>query len=341
LLTASTAVAETPASPSAAAELDLRGFEDQLAHDPEPVELDESREEWVAELKRRHEAQLNAGGSRVAVPLVGKEQLLGLLLVGYRVSGLPFSVEDFELFKCLAAQAAGGLLNLRLSQQLARSRQMEAFQSMAAFFVHDLKNTASSLSLMLQNLPTQMENPAFRQDALRAVSKAVGRLNELIARLGLLREKVRMSPVEADLNQVVQIALEAVAVAPEVSVVRSLSDGLPRMSLDPDQVQKVVTNLLINARDAVGRGGEIRVGTTAQGGWAVLSVADNGCGMSVDFLARSLFRPFQTTKKTGIGIGMFHCKTIVEAHRGRIEVESQIGKGTTFRVWLPVMGGKS
>jgi putative PEP-CTERM system histidine kinase len=250
-------------------------------------------------------------------------------------------VEDFELFKCLAAQAAGGLLNLRLSQQLARSRQMEAFQSMAAFFVHDLKNTASSLSLMLQNLPTQMENPAFRQDALRAVSKAVGRLNELIARLGLLREKVRMSPVEADLNQVVQIALEAVAVAPEVSVVRSLSDGLPRMSLDPDQVQKVVTNLLINARDAVGRGGEIRVGTTAQGGWAVLSVADNGCGMSVDFLARSLFRPFQTTKKTGIGIGMFHCKTIVEAHRGRIEVESQIGKGTTFRVWLPVMGGKS
>jgi signal transduction histidine kinase len=61
--------------------------------------------------------------------------------------------------------------------------------------------------------------------------------------------------------------------------------------------------------------------------------------MSPEFLSRSLFRPFQTTKKNGIGIGMFHCKTIVEAHQGRIEAESQVGKGTTFRVLFPMIGG--
>jgi signal transduction histidine kinase len=71
----------------------------------------------------------------------------------------------------------------------------------------------------------------------------------------------------------------------------------------------------------------------------VFSVRDNGCGISPEFLRRSLFRPFQTTKKTGIGIGMFHCKTIVDAHQGRIEVESQPGQGTTFRVLLPIEGG--
>ena len=100
-------------------------------------------------------------------------------------------------------------------------------------------------------------------------------------------------------------------------------------------MQKVITNLVLNARDAVSAGGEIRVETSRRDGWVVLAVADNGCGMTPDFIQRSLFRPFQTTKRKGIGIGMFHCKMIVEAHKGRIEVESAPGKGTAFRVFLP------
>jgi len=69
-----------------------------------------------------------------------------------------------------------------------------------------------------------------------------------------------------------------------------------------------------------------------------LSVSDNGVGMTREFMEKYLFKPFQTTKKQGMGIGLFHCKTIVEAHGGRIEVESEEGKGSTFRVMLP--GGK-
>jgi len=80
----------------------------------------------------------------------------------------------------------------------------------------------------------------------------------------------------------------------------------------------------------------VRIQTLRQNGWAVLAIADNGCGMSPEFLSRSLFRPFQTTKKSGLGIGMFQSKMIVEAHKGKIEVESQTGKGTTFRIYLPL-----
>jgi len=101
-------------------------------------------------------------------------------------------------------------------------------------------------------------------------------------------------------------------------------------------MEKVLTNLVFNARDAVGPGGGIRVETSRRNGWAVLAVADNGCGMSPEFVKDRLFRPFQTTKKNGIGIGMFHCKLIVEAHHGRIEVESALGRGTSFRVLLPL-----
>jgi signal transduction histidine kinase len=105
--------------------------------------------------------------------------------------------------------------------------------------------------------------------------------------------------------------------------------------MDPEQMQKVVLNLVLNANDAVAEGGRIRVATGRADRWVYLSVTDDGCGMSPEFMARSLFKPFRTTKGRGLGIGLFHSKTIVEAHHGRIEVESQEGKGTTFRVLLP------
>ena len=109
----------------------------------------------------------------------------------------------------------------------------------------------------------------------------------------------------------------------------------PPVAMDPEQMQKVVLNLLLNANDAVREGGRIGVKTGAADEWVYVAVTDDGCGMSRDFIARSLFKPFRTTKGQGLGIGLFHSKSIVEAHRGRIEVESEEGKGTTFRVLLP------
>lgn len=100
-------------------------------------------------------------------------------------------------------------------------------------------------------------------------------------------------------------------------------------------MQKVVTNLVINAQEAMRGPGRLS-STARQDSSIVLSVRDNGSGMSPEFVRRSLFRPFQTTKKTGLGIGMFHCRMIVEAHAGRIEVETEEGKGTNFRVVLPL-----
>lgn len=327
--------------PEAEDEIDAAVLAPALTTLSEPFALDDCPDTWVAELKRRNPVQFMTGGGRACVPLAGKGQWLGLLVIGDRVNGVPLSVEDFELLKSFGDHAANGLLNLQLAQRLFRAREMEAFQSMAAFFVHDLKNTASSLSLMLQNLPHQMENPAFRQDALRAVGKSVTRLNDLIARLSQIRENVGATRVETQMQPVIQAAIDAVGAMPDIKLVSEL-EPTPAIEMDADQIQKVITNLLINAREAINTataGGEIRVRSTREQDWLVVTVSDNGCGISPEFLARSLFRPFQTTKKAGIGIGMFQCKTIVEAHRGRIEVESQPGKGTTFRVLLPVTTG--
>ena len=91
----------------------------------------------------------------------------------------------------------------------------------------------------------------------------------------------------------------------------------------------------MNANEAVNGMGVIRVATIHDGNTVGFAVRDNGCGMSEEFIEKSLFRPFQTTKKKGLGIGLFHSKLIVEAHRGTLEVNSTLGAGTEFRVMLP------
>ena len=251
------------------------------------------------------------------------------------MNGLPYTVEELDLLKCIGDQIAAVLLNLRLTNELMLAKELEAFQTMSAFFVHDLKNATSSLSLTLQNLHVHFDDPQFREDALRGIANTLSRINLHIGRLSVLRNRLELKPIESDLNQLVIETLENLNGIPGVEMLKELHP-LPKVVIDREQIQTVVTNLLLNAREAVGRDGQIRVETSQLNGRAVLSIADNGCGMSPDFLRDSLFRPFQTTKKKGLGIGMFQSKLIVEAHRGNIQVESEPGKGTKFGVFLPL-----
>jgi signal transduction histidine kinase len=130
-------------------------------------------------------------------------------------------------------------------------------------------------------------------------------------------------------------ALDGVTVTPQVELTRALRP-VPAVVADRDQIQSVVTNLVLNARDALTSGGAIRVSTEYQDERVTLSVTDNGCGMSQTFINQSLYRPFQSTKKKGLGIGLFQTRAIVQAHGGSMHVESEPGKGTTFVVTLPV-----
>jgi putative PEP-CTERM system histidine kinase len=301
-----------------------------------PFDLDGTDEKWMETLKKCQPDTFQSGGHRICAPMIAGGELLGFIILGDRVNAVPFSVEDLDLVHCIANQLAGDLLNLRLSEHLLQVREMEAFQTISAFFVHDLKNTASTLSLMLQNLPAHYDDPEFRKDALRGLGKSVDRINELIGRLTLLRQEMHLAPREVELNEVVGSAVNNLNGLRALAIRRELAADLPRLRFDPDKIQKVIANLLTNAVEAVGESGEITVATAARNGWATISVTDNGCGMTPEFISHSLFRPFQTTKKKGIGIGMFLSKMVIEAHEGKIEVDSQPGKGTTFRVLLPM-----
>ncbi|HZI31927.1 MAG TPA: ATP-binding protein, partial [Candidatus Binatia bacterium] len=280
------------------------------------------------------------GGKRVCVPLIAGDEVLGVMLLGDRVGGVDFSAQDFDLLKCIGDQIGAGLLNARLSHKLLEAKELEAFQTMSVFFVHDLKNTANALNLMLQNLPAHFDDPAFRADALRAISKTVAHVNGLIGRLASIRHELQIKAEASDLNKVVGQALSGWKDNADIILTKDLQP-LPKVACDPDQILKVFTNLIFNAREAVAQNGRIHLQTRRENGHAVFSVSDTGCGMSQEFIRHSLFRPFQSTKKSGLGVGLFQSKMIVEAHHGRIEVESEPSRGATFRVYLPVRAQSS
>lgn len=302
---------------------------------PAPFDLDAAKDEKLKELKEAQRSYFEKTRISYCAPLISGRKLLGLMTLSQGLTKEPFSVEDTDLLKTIADQSAGSLLNLKLTQHLLKAKEMEAFQSLSAFFIHDLKNLASMLSLTMGNLPAHFDNPEFRNDALRVISQSVTQMNDMCSRLSLLTKKLELQRVEVDLNELVASTLSGINGSVKSSMVKKFQT-LPKCAVDPDQIQKVIVNLILNANEAVDQNGIIRIETDRMEECVVLSVSDNGCGIPKQFLERSLFHPFQTTKSRGLGIGLFHTKKIVEAHHGKIEVESEEGVGTTFRVILPI-----
>lgn len=320
-----------------------QGFEPQVPlpsfHDvgsSRPVTLGADAPGWARDLHNLGAAQFRTGGARVCVPLIANGQVVGMILLSDRVDGHPYQVDEFDILQCIGDQVAAALLRLRMTAELMQSKELEAFQTMSAFFVHDLKNAAASLSLTLENLPVHFNDPAFRTDAFRGIERTVSRIHQLIERLSTLRNRLEMNPTEVDLNELVVHAFQQLPPQDIACVTHELGT-IPKIKADAEQLQSVINNLLFNARDALQGSGHIRVETSARDGNAVLLIEDDGCGMSPEFVKDSLFRPFQSTKKNGLGIGMFQSRQIINAHCGRIDVQTAPGQGTRFLVSLPVV----
>ena len=311
----------------------IRAMQQQL----EPVDLEFGENSWAADLQRAYADYFEEAHIRYCVPLIAGGNLVGLLTLDDRVGDENITLEDFDLLKTIAGQTAANLLNMQLARRLRQMKEMEAFQTVSAFIMHDFKNLASTLSLTMQNLPMHFDNPEFRKDAVRITQQSLTKINNICAGLSSLSQKIDLKRTKIDLNELVANIFSSLNGGVKASLTQDLRP-LAKLFIDPEQVRKVLANLIQNANEAVKNGGEIQVSTEQRDGWVILSVSDNGCGMSKEFMERSLFRPFKTTKKQGMGIGLFQSKMIIEAHGGRIEVESEEGRGTSFRVFLPIAG---
>ncbi len=335
-LVASTSVTDNQANQAGPDAAEASAIIRHLRDHPNPIEIELPSDDWAAALRRCHPDEFHQGSRRICLPIVSSGELYAFIILGDRVGGEKFGIQELDLLKSIGSHIVSGLINIRLAQRLLQAREHEAFQTMATFFVHDLKNAATTLNLLLRNLPDHFDDPAFREDALRGVAKSVTHINHLISRLSQLRHEQKISPIPSDLNALITDVLTDLENQKGIQIEQQLA-SLPPVSLDKAQIITVLTNLILNAREAMGGSGHLRIVTHIAGAGVILAVSDTGCGMTPAFIAHSLFRPFQTTKKNGLGIGMFQSKIIIEAHGGKFSVESTLSQGTTFRIFLPLL----
>jgi len=237
------------------------------------------------------------------------------------------------------------LMSDRLREQIARAaetKQFESFMRLSAMLTHDLKNSITGLSMLVNNMERQFHREEFRADAIHSLREATDKLRAIVSRLSepvkTLSGEYRRTQRPADLVPVIRRALAATA--EPVAHFYDLETQLPETltaPIDPDRMERVVENLVINALEAMGaKGGRLIIAAGTEGsGYVFFSVADSGIGMTEEFIRTRLFRAFATTKSKGIGLGLYTCREIVESHGGRLDVNSELGRGTTFRVVLP------
>jgi putative PEP-CTERM system histidine kinase len=266
------------------------------------------------------------------IPLKAGHHAIGWVTLAAHARGSSYGQQDQDLLRCIAAQLADRLQHLVLANRLIMAREMEAFYEYSTFFLHDLKNFTATLSLVTQNAERHGGNPEFQQAAMRSVGATVRKMNAMMGTVAALSRDLHPKLVPVELNELVEEVLKGFNDAAGVELRLDLHP-VPQVEVDSDQLQQVLLNLVLNAQEAVGAGGRITVRTEAETQGARLVVEDDGCGMDHATIA-GLFRPFRTTKGRGLGIGLYQCQKIIHAHRGVLEVESEVGKGSRFVIRL-------
>ena len=266
------------------------------------------------------------------VPLLHFERLVGAVVLARPAHARPLDWEDFDLLRVAGQQLASYLAEHAGQAALAEAARFDDFHRRIAFVMHDIKNLASQMGLLARNAEQHAENPEFRADMLVTLRNSADKLNTLLARLSRYGAPAiaTLAPVRAD--DVAQSVVEQVrARHPVVLVEREPVE----VSAERGSLEQVLLHLVQNAIDASTPGCPVFVRVASEALHGVIEVTDSGTGMSPEFVRSRLFKPFDSTKQGGFGIGAYEARELVRAMQGRLDVESREGLGTRFTVRLP------
>ena len=281
-----------------------------------------------------------AGEARawLVIPLFWHESLLGVMVLADSRGGVVFDWEISDLLKTASRQATAHLAQARAAEALTVARQFESFNRAAAFVVHDIKNLVAQLSLLLANAERHKHKPEFQEDMLATIESSLARMNRMLIKLHD-KPDVRGSG-EIALDELLQDVIEsnsAFSLKPTLSI---HAQGI-RVSADREKLTRILGHLVQNAIEATPYTGKVSVTLDRSDHWAEIVVADTGAGMDDSFIRERLFRPFDSTKGTGMGIGAYECKSYVQELGGDIAVESRLGQGSRFTLRFPLHPGLS
>jgi len=317
-----------------------RAFNQRLTQYRGIVELNRLQQELIDSMSDLPKCLVELSWAWAIVPLVYEETLHSFIVLGLPRVPIKINWEIKDLFETVAQQATICLVQQQHAAALSSVQQFEGFNRLAAFMMHDLKNTVNQLTLITQNRKNFKNNPDFIDSAFATVAFATQKIEKLMAQL--LHSQQRSQLEKFELLAAIEQAINRA----------SSSQPLPRLHYEQrinqlfiqgqkEEFINIMGNLIDNAKYAVQHqlSGEIIILVRATKSKTIIQIKDNGCGMKPHFIRNYLFQPFETTKgQQGMGIGVYQAQEYVEALGGELTVNSTYGVGTTFNIIFPQSG---
>jgi len=269
------------------------------------------------------------------VPLSLQGKLIGFVLLKESRVDFDLNWEDYELMKAAGQQAASYLAQMIASDALSEVRQFSAFNQVSAFVVHDIKTLNSQLSLLVKNAEKHKDNPSFIDDMIKTTDHAVNKMSFLLKHFDSGREVSDGQMERLDLTRLVQ---EVVQSQKKLNPIPNFHCTQSDISIvgNEAELKSSVGHIIQNAQEATPDDRSVDVSLSCQDGMIELVIRDTGSGMSQEFINKSLFKPFQSTKGVaGMGMGVFQSRATIRKLGGDVKVQSTLGEGSTFTITLP------
>jgi signal transduction histidine kinase len=276
-------------------------------------------------------------GIRFLAPMVTKSGLMGIIALGDKLSKLPLSRDEVKLLEGIAHQAAISIENVWLYEEKSRDERLATLGQVASMIIHEIKNPLGIIRVSSGTLRKRFEKTEDPEGMELAtfIEEEVLRMDSTV-RKSLSYIRPQEPGVEwININEVIRKALNTLSLEIQsLRVETKLNRNLDEIQADADQIYQTILNLILNAKDATPPDGRLIIKTSDRDGWCQMCIADTGKGIEKGVL-ESIFKPFYSGKRGGIGLGLTIAHKIVENHGGRIRVKSIEGRGTVFLIILP------
>jgi signal transduction histidine kinase len=294
--------------------------------------------ELIAEREPLHEVKpLNAA---LVVPCLLEDRLIAFFALGPKLSEDAYTDEDVRILKTLANQVAITLDHTRsyekikadlevAEMQLERSQRLASLGTLTAGVTHEIRNPLTVIRAETERLANQERDLDYLKQFRELVLKHIDRISSIVSRMLQLAKEKEKQDIDVNLNEVIEATTQFFTISN--IVVKKDLQPVPSIKGDPEALQEVFVNLIQNALDAMSGKGELTLRTYKEDGHVVAEVSDTGKGVPEE-IREKIFDPFYSTRHEGVGLGLSIVYRIVREHGGSIKVESQVGKGSTFKL---------
>ncbi|MFC1495898.1 ATP-binding protein [Candidatus Margulisiibacteriota bacterium] len=284
--------------------------------------------------------ELKKAGGEVCVPLNTEEKMIGLFTLGPKEDEEMYDEEDLIFLNTLSNQLAIAIQKAQLHEEMmeAQARLLHADKlaslgTVAAGMAHEIKNPLASIKGMTQILESAIKDndKESLEDFKKVVPKELDRINKLVQNLLTYSKPPTPQKAPLNINEVLEHVLklfESEMMKKGIKLEKKLGE-VPNRDLDQQQIKQVMTNFILNAIQAMPKGGKLEVKTSKAAEKVKIDILDNGLGIPEDKI-KNIFDPFFSTKTSGTGLGLAITYKIIKEHAGDVQVKSKVGEGTRF-----------